>query len=262
MKLSISNIGWAAEQDEAVFALMKEYSFKGLEVAPTRIFPNDPYDRLSEAREWSECIKQRYGFAIPSMQSIWFGRGEKIFGTDEERAILADYTKKAIDFAVAMGCSNLVFGCPRNRFFLDGADYNTGIDFFKALGEHASSKGVAIGMEANPPIYNTNYINDTSSALSLINKVASNGFRLNVDTGTMIYNRESLDVLRGKVHLVSNVHISEPWLKPIEQRQFHKDLRDLLIQERYEGFVSIEMGKADSIDGIKTVMKYVKEIFD
>ena len=261
MKLAVSNIGWSAEQDEAVFALMKEYGFDGLEIAPTRIFTDAPYERLSEAREWSKTIKQRHGFTVPSMQSIWFGRGEKIFGTDSERAVLIDYTKKAVDFAVAVGCGNLVFGCPRNRVFLDGAAYKTGIDFFKVIGEYALSNGVTIGMEANPSIYNTNYINDTASAFALVSDVASNGFRLNLDTGTMLYNEESVDILRGKIQLISHVHISEPWLKPIERRRLHTNLRDLLAQEGYEGFVSIEMGRTDNIDDIRAAMKYVKEIF-
>ena len=42
-------------------------------------------------------IKKNEGFTVPSMQSIWFGRQEKIFGTLEERKILVEYTKKAID---------------------------------------------------------------------------------------------------------------------------------------------------------------------
>lgn len=50
-----------------------------------------------------------------SMQSIWYGRTEKLFGTEEERNLLLDYTKSAVDFAAAIGCKNLVFGCPKNR---------------------------------------------------------------------------------------------------------------------------------------------------
>ena len=44
MNLSISNIGWVSEQDETVYRLMKEYGYKGLEIAPTRIFEKRPYD--------------------------------------------------------------------------------------------------------------------------------------------------------------------------------------------------------------------------
>ena len=49
MKLSISNIGWTVEQDSQVYELMKKYGFTGLEIAPTRIFPEAPYEKLNEA---------------------------------------------------------------------------------------------------------------------------------------------------------------------------------------------------------------------
>lgn len=261
MKLSISNIGWTAEQDGAAYAVMKEYGFEGLEIAPTRIFPDGPYERLSEAREWSRTLKERYGFSAPSMQSIWFGRQEKIFGTEEERAFLIDYTKKAVDFAAAAGCGNLVFGCPRNRFFPDGADHKTGVDFFRTLGEYAASKGTVIGMEANPPIYGTNYVNDTAAALRLVEEVSSDGFRLNLDTGTMIYNGESADVIKGKTRLVSHVHISEPHLKPIERRQIHNDLKDILLGEGYDRFISVEMGKTGNMGDVITSAIYVRDVF-
>ena len=112
MKLSISNIGWDAEQDEAVYRLMGAYGFSGLEIAPTRIFPEAPYSQREAAKRWSENLKAQYGFGVSSMQSIWYGRQEKLFGNEEERQVLLAYTKEAIDFAAAVGCGNLVFGCP------------------------------------------------------------------------------------------------------------------------------------------------------
>ena len=48
------------------------------------------------------------------MQSIWYGMIEK-FDSSDKRQKLIKYTKKAIDFAVAIECSKLVFGCPKNR---------------------------------------------------------------------------------------------------------------------------------------------------
>lgn len=261
MKLSISNIGWMSEQDASVFTFMKESEFDGLEIAPTRLFAENPYDKLAEAQKWSQSIRQQYGFVISSMQSIWFGRQEKLFGADAERAILTEYTKKAMDFAKFIGCQNLVFGCPRNRVLPDGADHQIGVDFFRTLGEYAARKGTVISMEANPPIYNTNYINDTASALRLVEEVSSDGFKLNLDLGTMIYNDESVDVLIGKVHLINHVHISEPGLKTIERRRIHQDLKELLLSEGYDRFISIEMGKTENLNAVKKNICYVKEIF-
>ena len=261
MKLSISNIGWAPNDDNAVYQLMKKYGYSGLEIAPTRIFPVSPYDKLEEANVWSVELNKDYEFHVPSMQSIWFGRQEKIFGTEEERQILIDYTKKAIDFAHVIGCKNLVFGCPRNRVFPEDGDWNVAIDFFRELGEYALLKGTVIGMEANPPIYNTNFINDTNSAIELIRQVNSEGFKLNLDVGTMIYNGESTSELKGNVRYINHVHISEPNLKPIEERELHIKLKKVLISEGYKGYVSIEMCKVDNLVVLDEKMKYVAGIF-
>ena len=261
MKLSISNIGWTEEQDGYVYNLMQKYGFSGLEIAPTRIFSKAPYSQNKEARKWSLKLKEQYGFTVSSMQSIWFGRNEKLFGTVKERQILIDYTKNAIDFAAAIGCKNLVFGCPRNRNIPESVTPEEGITFFREIGDYAAEKKTVIGMEANPPIYNTNYINTTESALNLIEDVDSAGFKLNLDLGTMIQNEEKIQSLKGKVKWMNHIHISEPGLKPIEYREMHRELMNLLEEEDYQNWVSIEMGKTEDIADVERTMLYVKEIF-
>ena len=52
MKLSISNIAWNAADDAKIYHLMKNYGFDGLEIAPTRILPEMPYDRLEDIKKW------------------------------------------------------------------------------------------------------------------------------------------------------------------------------------------------------------------
>ena len=85
------------------------------------------------------------------MQSIWYGRQEKLFGSEEERQVLLAYTKEAIDFAAAVGCGNLVFGCPRNRNVPEGIRpeqvEEIACGFFHELGEYAYSKGTALSIE-------------------------------------------------------------------------------------------------------------------
>ena len=270
-KLSISNIAWGPDRDQEVYGLMRQYGFTGLEIAPTRILPETPYDRLEEAEVWSRQLWEEYGLCVPSMQSIWFGRTEKLFGTDHEREALLQYTKKAIDFAEAIGCGNLVFGCPRNRSLAGNItpaaaakQAQTAVVFFKAIGEYAKECGTVIGMEANPPIYNTNYINDTPSALELIRQVDSKGFRLNLDVGTMIENGEVVSDLKGHVNLINHVHISEPGLKPIDavrHEDLHRELAALLKEELYSGFVSIEMGRTEDLDVIEQTLEYTAGIF-
>ena len=263
MKLAISNIAWTMEQDARMYNLMKRLGYEGLEIAPTRIFPQNPYENLENASKWQQDLAKEYGFCVPSMQSIWFGRQEKIFGSEEEKAMLLSYTKKAIDFAAVIGCKNLVFGCPRNRTVPAGMSAELAIPFFKELGAYAAAKGTVIGMEANPPIYNTNYINDTKSALELIEQIAEKGFLLNLDVGTMICNHEWVEMLEGMASRINHVHISEPGLKPIEKRSLHHELAAFLKENAYSGFVSIEMGKQEVFEesALEEIMCYVKEIF-
>lgn len=276
MKLSVSNIAWEAKDDNEIFKKMKNLGYSGLEIAPTRIIPEAPYDHIPQAKAFVEQIKQNYNFTIPSMQSIWYGIQDKVFGTEEERARLTEYTKKAIDFAEAIGCTNLVFGCPRNRTIPESTDsqntdnHKTAVSFFQELGDYAHQHHTTIAMEANPPIYHTNYINTTKEAIELIQDVNSEGFKLNLDIGTMIENNEAISVLNSAKHLINHVHISEPGLTHIRERNLHKELADFLRAASYKGFVSIETGKRNSKDdkedkenlnNLFWTMEYVAEIF-
>ncbi len=178
-----------------------------------------------------------------------------------ERQILLDYTKKAVDFAKACGCKNLVFGCPKNRVLPKGKDSGLAVSFFKEIGDYAAALGTVIGMEANPSLYHTNYMNYTMEVLDLIEQTGSAGFLLNLDVGTMLYNKESVDALKGRIHCISHVHISEPGLKLIQPQKIHRELYEILSKEQYQGYISIEMGKTNGMDELERTLKYVKEVF-
>lgn len=262
MKLSISNIGWSKSDDRQVYAMMKELGFTGLEIAPTRIFPENPYEDLDAARNWSERLFCGHGFTVPSMQSIWYGRTEAVFGSGEERRILTDYTKKAIRFAEAIGCRNLVFGCPRNRCVPKDREAEDSLTFFREIGKYAASHHCVIALEANPRIYHTNFLNTTEDTLAFIKKVDSEGILLNLDAGTMVENGESVSILKGYGRYIHHVHISEPGLRLIQKRLIHKELAAFLKDMDYGGFVSIEVGRQDGVEALSQMMGYVKGVFE
>ena len=109
MKLAASNIGWSAGSDDEVMHYMTDRGFTGLEIAPTRLFPDSPYDSIALASDFAEKVKTEYGFSICSMQSIWYGMRQRIIDSETSRNELFAYTEKALRFAEAVGCSNLVF---------------------------------------------------------------------------------------------------------------------------------------------------------
>lgn len=77
-------------------------------------------------------------------------------------------------------------------------------------GTYAAQKGTRIGMEANPAVYGTQFVNETKYAFALARDVASEGFGVNLDVGTMLTNGESLDGIAEHLSLVTHVHVSEP----------------------------------------------------
>lgn len=255
--LSISNIAWTSEYDQQVYEYIRKAGFLGLEIAPTRLFPDKPYEKKTEAREYEESLEKKYGLKICSMQSIWYGNGDRIFGTSEERRILLDYTKQAIDFAEVIGARNLVFGCPKNRVIGEKDDRNIAVQFFGELGDYAAEHGTALALEANPVIYGTNFINKTKDAIDLIKEVGSKGFKLNLDFGTIIYNEESICEVAPYVDFINHVHLSEPNLKLIEHRDEHKDLMEMLRDGGYSGYVSIEMDKCGDIYDVYRTVDYL-----
>lgn len=261
MNLAVSNIAWDTMYDDEMYSYLHEVGYNGLEIAPTQIFPESPYEKLEEAKNFAKQIYAAHSLRVCSMQSMWYGRQEKLFGDAQERQALMEYTKKAIDFANVMQCNNLVFGCPKNRIIGNKSQYGIAVDFFAELGEYASVKNTVVAIEANPAIYNTNFINTTKEAFSLCRDVNSQGIAVNLDCGTMIENKEKLhDVMQNMV-FVHHIHLSEPYLVKLENRPLHIELYQLLKNEGYQGYISIEMKKYDDVNMIKDSMKYIREIF-
>ena len=258
MKISISNIAWSKENDNEMLEFLSNKGFDALEIAPTRIIEDSPYEHIEKSKCICEGIKQKYKLDISSMQSIWFGKTEKIFESEDNRKKLINYSKKAIDFANVINCKNLVFGCPKNRIINNiEIDYNVAVDFFSEIGEYACSKNVYFSIEPNPVIYNTNFINTTNEAINFVKNINCSGIKINVDLGTIIYNNEDISILENNVNLINHVHISEPNLEYIEKRKLHKDIVDLLKRNDYNKYISIEMKNKNNIDKVKEIANYV-----
>lgn len=259
MKYSISNIAWDKSDDLAMYTFLQSVGMDGIEIAPTRLFDN-PYENLEQAQLYATMLKNRFNLAVSSMQSIWYGKSGNIFNKEEAKE-LAAYTKQAMDFANAMGIKNLVFGCPRNRTMPEGAKEEDVLEFFYDLGEYAKSKNTVLALEANPVIYNTNFMNTTTQAAEFCKKVGSDGVKLNVDFGTILYNKENPHVIKTYKNLVNHIHLSVPQLKYVEKIKEHSTLKKVLNKIDYDGYLSIEMGNVGDINKVKQAVMYLKENF-
>jgi len=264
VKISISNIAWTTRHDEEMYEFLYANAINGLEIAPTRIFPLQPYDNISQVKAFGSNLKEKYNLAVSSVQSIWYGLSENIFESEADRKKLVDYTKKTIDFACVLDCDNIVFGCPKNRAIPSNMTANVYLpiayDFFRQIGDYANANGTCIAIEPNPAIYNTNFINTTAEAFEVCQKINNPGVKVNVDIGTIVYYEEHIGLLEDNIGLINHIHISEPHLVPIEKRAIHVALIKTLRSLNYSRFISIEMANQNNIDLIKQTIFYVKEL--
>lgn len=262
MKLAISNIAWNSELDRNILPLLSDKGFSAIEIAPTRIVREEPYrkENLIKSIDIVNDIFKTSNLSVCSMQSIFYGRSENIFGKDEERVRIFDYFKAAIDYASSISCGHLVFGCPKNRIMLTGDQFNIAADFFIESANYARSKGVVIGLEANPDIYGTNFINKTEDAYNFISELNHPSLRINLDLGTILINKENIKDIHKYISLVSHVHISEPFLEPISRRSEHKLLKEVLDYCEYSKFISVEMNYSGE-DALYSSIDYISSIF-
>lgn len=258
MKLAASNIAWEPEDNFEAYSALTQAGFSGLEVAPTRLIPERPYSpkNIEKAKHFADVALEAASVRICSVQSIWFGQAEQIFGSQSERDLLLRQTEGAIDFASAIGSKHIVFGSPQNRRRENSQDVGIGHDFLAACAAYAENKGVIIGLEANPKSYGSNYITSTSEALLLVQSINSPSLRVNLDLGAVIENDEAIGDLAGVLPFTSHVHISEPHLRAVVQRAEHWELQRLLKEADYGGWVSLEMAPA----GIPTLKKSLQVV--
>ena len=137
-------------------------------------------------------------------------------------------------------------------------DYPVAIEFFKEIGDFSLDHHTTIAIEPNPTIYNTRFLNYTEQAVEMAYKSGSEGIKVNVDLGTIIYNEEDINYLAKIPEYINHVHISEPGLKPIEHRDLHKQLFEVLKQIGYKRFASIEMSNCNDTQKVIEIMNYFK----
>ena len=262
IKLSISNLAWPAEADEEMYSHLHNMGIPGIEIAPSRLFGAEPYEKILEAGNWANYISHTYGISVSSMQSIWFGRSENIFRRAEDRYRLIQYSRRAFMFAKAISCKNLVLGCPRNRNIESlNIDASTvANDFFQTLDHTAAEFETYVGIEANPVIYHTNYLNTTQEVLAFLKHQTGNHLGMNLDIGAMIYNDEPVQMIQECAPFLTHVHISEPNLNVIRPRESHKTIFRLLHEHQYQNYVSIEMRDCGSIQEVLNVIRYIQEV--
>jgi D-psicose/D-tagatose/L-ribulose 3-epimerase len=259
----ISNIAWSIEENKSVCDILNEYGISHLEIAPS-IFFNTPAstsltDILKVKQEWN-----KRGFHFYAMQSLLFGQPQlAIFQTSQLKKDTFDYLCDIITLAHHLDVKRLVFGSPKNRIVGDLAKETAlkiAVIFFKEIAKFAEGKEVIFCLEPNARGYGCDFINDTMEAVELIRMVNSPSFQLNMDTSTLIMNKENInDSIKFASSHIAHVHLSAPYLEPVARHTMnHSEISKILKEINYTGGVSIEMRRAEDGQTENTIRESIK----
>jgi sugar phosphate isomerase/epimerase len=242
-KIAVSNLAWPASRADAALSHARSLGFSGIEIAPSKTFDGWPDDILIKAAIYRAQLAD-LGFAIPAMQAITFGiDGISLFGSGSERISLVAHLRMVARLAGALGAGACVFGAPKLRdpgSQSYEAAFSSAVALFGTVAPYFSSEGSTLAFEANPTAYGCNFITTTSQAIDLVEAVGHPGFRLQIDIGTIILNRERPAIIAKASPLASHLHVSEPMLQPLGKSDHSQIAREIQVSG-YAHWRSVEM---------------------
>ena len=265
MKLIISNLSWNIDENYKVINIIKNFNIRNIEISPNKVF-NNSYTKKNIKKKQYFWQKEKIKFY--SIQSILFNKKNAyLFGNKIQQKIFFNEIKKKIFLCKKIGAKVIVFGSPSNKkiFFknnlvdLNKIAYNT----FKKISQICEKYRIFFCIEANPKIYNCEYLNYTKDAIKLVKNINSNFFKLNLDLGTIIANKESFkNIIQNHIRLIGHVQISVPYLKDIMpyKSTIAKFIKELKVNN-YQKCISIErLPINNNIKNLEKTIKFVKSL--
>lgn len=260
MKKAFSQIAWSQPEAPAL-ELLQEHGFHGVEVAPTKIWPDWGGATPHMARIYRQSLEAR-GLSVPALQAVLFGKPEaQLFGTLEQQVDFVEHLAKVAELANALESPVVVLGAPKNRLRyaipLDEAQEEAQA-VFGALGDLYASYGTCLCLEANPVEYGCDFLTTTAEVKAFVNAVGSPGLGLHIDTAQLFMGQENLASFVADPDCpIRHAHLSEPFLAPLDAsaKVPHKQNMALLAEAGYPNWVSVEMRESpNALDAIRAAL--------
>jgi D-psicose/D-tagatose/L-ribulose 3-epimerase len=262
---AVSNIAWGPDEDDLAFRYLVEHGAEGVEIAPTRVWPDWAGAGMASAGILRRRLEES-GLACPALQAVLFGRPElQLFGTSAQRRRLGDHLAFVAELAAELGAGVVVLGSPKNRV-RDGKPMEEAttqaVAFFQEIGATYEQRGVRLALEANPPEYGCDFVTRLDEAHRLVEEVGSPGFVLHGDAGGMILNGEEPGLLGELAPELAYFHASEPFLGPLNSKSMHHAFGRALADAGYDGWCSVEMrSPGPGLDHVGAALATVGECY-
>ncbi|NWG45406.1 MAG: sugar phosphate isomerase/epimerase [Alphaproteobacteria bacterium] len=261
MKLAVSNIAWDAPEAEHMLAGLARAGVRGIEVAPTKLWPDWTGASPSAARKAALRFSEA-GFSVPALQAILFGRPDLlVFGTAEQQAALVEHIERVAALAEGLGARVLVFGSPRNRdpgvLSADEA-MDRAADLFRRMAERCEPHGVCLCLEPNPGRYDCRFLTRWQDVVRMVERVDHPGLQAHFDVACVALEGDdpAAELARGGP-MPAHLHVTEPDLGPFGAPSLdHARIGAAVRARTYPNWISIEMRRAD--DPLSRVLEAVE----
>jgi D-psicose/D-tagatose/L-ribulose 3-epimerase len=263
MKLAVSNIAWNQEEDAQITDLLRQLGVNGIEIAPTRIWPSWNGASAGTAASVAEEFKSA-GFSIPALQAILFDKPDlRVFGSQESQSALLEHLALVADLAEALGAKTLVFGSPKNRDrgnLSQQQAFESAAQFFVQAGEICHQRGVQLGLEPNPTVYQCNFMTRWQEILEMVEEVAHPGIGVHLDTACISLEGDdvvaAINACEGKI---CHFHVTEKNLGDFANPEIdHGLIGKALKDSGYDRWISIEMRRSENPQkSITEAVRYV-----
>ncbi len=267
MKLCISHIAWPAENEQEYLDLVAELGCTGLEIAPSRIWPEPVITSLKERYQYRSLVESA-GLKIVSLHALLYTRPDLgLFKGNAINRKTIEYIKELCFIAGDLGAKKLVFGSPGNRVrgkISHSQAMNDAAEFFFQISEYARAAKVCLCIEPLG-VVETDFITSALDGLELVQMVNSSGFGRHLASKAVSGEENDVEqVMIKTVPYSKHYHISEPGLAPISISGTvdHMTMGKILHKYNYKGYVSIEMRlQPDGLESIKSSLALAKKYY-
>jgi sugar phosphate isomerase/epimerase len=264
VKLAVSNIAWEKHDDPVLLKKLKKQKVTGIEVAPTKVWPDWEEANELDAKRYGERMRNS-GFSVPAFQAILFNKPELQLFVKESHQKILEHFKLVADLASAMGAKVLVLGAPKNRRRgqISTSDASAmAVDLLRKVGEICLQRNCCVGIEHNPVEYGCDFVTNVADARNLVDCVNHPGIQLHIDSAGVHMCGGNIESVIQQAGEFSHFHISEPMLEPVinasvDHAKFHNALKTV----GYEGWVSIEMKRPETENALLESVKLAAEIY-
>lgn len=281
MKLAVSNIAWASEEESTMLLRLAHLGVAGIEVAPGQV--SDVYRSGDlDAPRFLAWRRELGGVGLVpiALQGILAGLDRPVLRaeTEEQRAGLLGRIKLAGEVAQLLQVGPMVFGNPGLRSGFDMENriaFEQCADTLAAAAKALNGTGAWIALEPNAAIYGCNFGRTLAECARLVDHVGEGGLKLHVDLATAGLEEADLSgALRRHVGAVGHIHLSEPRLVRLGTTDMgpHRILASTLSAMIQAGapvpeWLSIEMARpagansAEVAEGVEAAVRFARSAY-